>query len=101
MQKFNACKKRDWLIHRLFSTNSVCMIAICPAGPPNEMKPSFNQNRNASPKLGAPRVLLVVAFVIIAVEEIRRGRRSIRSRAVEFPRLAFHPCPNPSRRDQF
>src|SRR3954471_14640526 len=27
------------------------MIAICPAGPPNEMKPSFTQKRSASPKL--------------------------------------------------
>src|SRR5215213_5021351 len=27
------------------------MMAICPAGPPNEMKPSFTQKRNASPKL--------------------------------------------------
>ena len=29
------------------------MIAICPAGPPNEMNPSFSQKRNASQKLGA------------------------------------------------
>jgi hypothetical protein len=53
MQKFSACKKRDWLIHLLRSTSSVCMIAIWPAGPPKEMKPSFSQNRNASAKLGA------------------------------------------------
>src|SRR6476661_5995836 len=26
------------------------MIAICPAGPPKLMKPSFTQNRSASPK---------------------------------------------------
>src|SRR6266480_4540548 len=52
MQKFNACKKRDWLIHFFFSTSSDCIIAICPVGPPKEMNPSLSQNRNASPKLG-------------------------------------------------
>src|SRR5256884_6129867 len=52
MQKFSACKKRAWLIQRRRSTNSVCMIAICPVGPPKEMKPSFSQNRNASANEG-------------------------------------------------
>src|SRR5688572_18785708 len=28
------------------------MIAICPVGPPNEMKPSLSQKRNASPNVG-------------------------------------------------
>jgi hypothetical protein len=28
------------------------MIAICPAGPPKLMKPSFNQNQNASRSVG-------------------------------------------------
>src|SRR3954453_23596190 len=59
MQKFNACKKRDWLIHFFFSTSSVCMIAICPVGPPKEINPSLSQKRNASPKLVDP---LTVVF---------------------------------------
>src|SRR5437773_2653809 len=50
MQKFSACKKRAWLIHRFFSTSSVCMIAIWPAGPPNEINPSLSQKRKASAK---------------------------------------------------
>jgi hypothetical protein len=32
------------------------MIAICPAGPPKLMKPSFSQNRNASAKLTPGRL---------------------------------------------
>jgi hypothetical protein len=68
MQKFNACKKRDWLIHFLFSTSSVCMIAIWPVGPPKLINPSFNQNRNASPKRGC-LIAVVSAFKLVAVED--------------------------------
>ena len=32
MQKLSACRNRAWPIQRFFSTSSVCMIAICPAG---------------------------------------------------------------------
>src|SRR5690349_23148362 len=50
MQKLSACRKRPSEIQRRRSTSSWCMIAICPAGPPKLMKPSFSQNRNASEK---------------------------------------------------
>jgi len=36
------------LIHLRRSTNSACMIAICPAGPPKLMKPSLSQKKKAS-----------------------------------------------------
>jgi hypothetical protein len=32
------------------------MIAICPAGPPKLIQPSFSQNRSASRKLGFPSI---------------------------------------------
>src|SRR5712691_12337197 len=77
MQKFSACKNRDWLIHFFFSTSSVCMIAICPVGPPNEMKPSFNQNRNASVNVGArgcSTSRLDTIFTGMRLELARQGR---------------------------
>src|SRR5450830_682623 len=51
MQKLRACRNRPSEIQRRRSTNSWCMIDICPAGPPKLMKPSFSQNQNASRKL--------------------------------------------------
>src|SRR5438477_931991 len=78
MQKFNAWRKRDWLIHFFFSTSSVCMIAIWPVGPPNEMNPSFTQNRNASPNVGAD------VGDVIAVAGTCKARRSIRNRGAGF-----------------
>src|SRR5471032_378891 len=53
MQKFSACKNRDSSIQRFFSTSSRCITAICPAGPPKLMNPSFSQKRRASRKVGA------------------------------------------------
>jgi len=52
MQKSSAFEKSASAIHRRRSTSSRCMIAICPAGPPNPMHPSFNQNLTASRKEG-------------------------------------------------
>src|SRR5688500_13106914 len=53
MQKFKACKNRSLPIQRRRSTSSSCMIAICPAGPPKLMNPSFVQilkaSRNGTP----------------------------------------------------
>src|SRR5258708_18407964 len=49
-QKLSACRKRLSSIHFFSSTTTRCMIAICPAGPPKLMKPSFSQKRNASEK---------------------------------------------------
>ena len=48
MQKLSVLKY--WLseTQRFRSTNSRCMMAICPAGPPKFMNPSFTQNQNAS-----------------------------------------------------
>src|SRR5207245_5033860 len=51
MEKFRARRKSGSGTQRRWSTSSRCMIAICPAGPPKLMKPSFSQNRNASAKL--------------------------------------------------
>ena len=48
MQKLNVLKYWPSETHRFFSTNSRCMMAIWPAGPPKLMKPSFTQNRKAS-----------------------------------------------------
>src|SRR4029079_2391888 len=48
MQKLRACRKRRSEIQRRRSTSSSCMIAICPAGPPKLMQPSFSQKRKAS-----------------------------------------------------
>ena len=52
MQKLSACRNRRSPIQRRRSTSSSCMIAICPAGPPKLMKPSFSQNQNASRSVG-------------------------------------------------
>src|SRR5882762_8472651 len=51
MEKLRARRKSGSGTQRFWSTSSRCMIAICPAGPPKLMKPSFSQKRNASPKL--------------------------------------------------
>src|SRR5947209_3411871 len=48
MQKFRERRNWDSEIQHLRSTSSLCMIAICPAGPPKLMNPSFTQNHNAS-----------------------------------------------------
>ena len=53
MQSFSVCRKRCSLIQRRRSTSSVCMMAICPAGPPKLLKPSFNQKQKVSAKLTA------------------------------------------------
>jgi hypothetical protein len=42
------------------------MIAICPAGPPKLMKPSFSQKRSASPNVASPRPAPRVAFLVAA-----------------------------------
>ena len=42
----------EYFVEEIFSTSSVCMIAIWPVGSPKEIKPSFSQNRNASATLG-------------------------------------------------
>src|SRR5438105_11197310 len=97
MQKFKACKKRDWLIHFFFSTSSVCMIAIWPVGPPNEMNPSFNQNRNASPNDGArwrPAAELLVASFMPAEEKLE-VHQSIAGRGAKFRDRIFLPWPSP------
>ena len=61
MQKFSACKNRSSLTQRRFSTSSVCMIAICPAGPPKLMTPSLNQNRAASARVGMVLIAMDLA----------------------------------------
>jgi hypothetical protein len=38
----------------LFSTRSLCMMAMCAAVPPKLIHPSLNQNRNASLKEDSP-----------------------------------------------
>src|SRR6186713_2513338 len=48
MQKLSACRKRRSEIQRRRSTSSWCITAICPAGPPKLMKPSFSQYSKAS-----------------------------------------------------
>src|SRR4051812_4850992 len=68
MQKFSVLRYWFSEIQRFFSTNSRCMIAICPAGPPKLMNPSFTQNRNASPKRTGlfPASLFLVASASIS-----------------------------------
>jgi hypothetical protein len=51
MQKFNVLRYWPSETQRFLSTNSLCMIAIWPAGPPKLMNPSLTQNQNASQKL--------------------------------------------------
>ena len=51
MQKLRARRNCSSGIQRLRSTISRCMMAICPAGPPKLMNPSFTQKRRASRKL--------------------------------------------------
>src|ERR1700736_4600045 len=101
MQKFNACKKRDWLIHFFFSTSSLCMVAIWPVGPPNEMNPSFNQNRNASPNDGARCRSCVALASFILAEEMRGARQSIGNRESKFPDRQFLHAPSLSALDRF
>src|SRR4029078_10330686 len=48
MQKFKAWRNRPLETQRRRCTISSCMIAICPAGPPKLMNPSFTQKRAAS-----------------------------------------------------
>src|SRR5438067_4477017 len=47
-EKLSACRKRLSSIHFFSSTSTRCMIAICPAGPPKLMKPSFSQKASAA-----------------------------------------------------
>src|SRR6266849_5224093 len=91
MQKFSACRKRDWLIHFFFSTSSVCMIAICPVGPPNEMNPSFNQNRSASANDGARcrSCVALAAASFIRDEEKHGARQSTQNRGAKFHHRAL------------
>ena len=48
MQKLSVLRYCLSETHRFLSTSSRCMMAICPAGPPKLMNPSFTQNQNAS-----------------------------------------------------
>src|SRR6266700_4066478 len=48
MQKLSARRNSSSATHFFCSTSSRCMMAICPAGPPKLMNPSFSQNRRAS-----------------------------------------------------
>ena len=77
MQKFSACKNLSSLIHRLFSTNSACMMAIWPVGPPKLTNPSLSQKRSASTKVGfctdTPEVLLVCSSFVFSVATLRFG----------------------------
>src|SRR3954469_11385206 len=60
------------------------MMAIWPAGPPNELNPSLSQKRNASPKVGA--VLPcgnATGGSFIGAAGTGKARRSIQSRAAE------------------
>src|SRR5215216_3949842 len=50
MQKLSVLRYCFSETHRFFSTNSLCMMAICPAGPPKLIKPNFTQNQKASQK---------------------------------------------------
>src|ERR1044071_5479523 len=71
------------------------MIAICPAGPPKEMKPSFTQKRSASPKLtrrtgaaaslppGLSRPPFSPAAFTTASITLRPSRRQVLIEAVE------------------
>ena len=52
MLKFSACRKRGSSIHFFSSTSTRCIIAICPAGPPNDRQPILNQTLKASLKVG-------------------------------------------------
>src|SRR5918998_762497 len=68
MQKLSVRRYCCSETQRLFSTNSRCMIAIWPAGPPKLMNPSLTQNRNASPNptLFCSASLVDVAFTSLA-----------------------------------
>src|SRR4051812_28837385 len=76
MQKLSAWRKRLSSIHFFSSTTTRCMIAICPAGPPKLMKPSFSQKRRASANCGGaasprPRLALQLARGDRVLEVIR------------------------------
>jgi hypothetical protein len=77
MQKLRAWRKRRSEIQRRLSTSSSCMIAICPAGPPKLIIPSFSQNRNACLSVGSA----------IAASGLATGGRCVRT--------AAKPIPNP------
>jgi hypothetical protein len=71
MQKLSAWRNRRSEIQLRRSTNSSCMIAICPAGPPKLMNPSFSQKRNAWPSVGfAGRVDSIQSFASAASVDI-------------------------------
>ena len=50
------------------------MIAICPAGPPKLMNPSFSQNRNASVKDGCGASAFTPQHVAARATRGQRGR---------------------------
>src|SRR5436190_12913322 len=54
MQKFSACRKRASSIHFFSSTSTRCIMAIWPAGPPNDRQPILAHTVKASPKVGHP-----------------------------------------------
>src|SRR5215213_9293871 len=51
MQKFNVRRYCPSETQCFLSTNSLCMIAIWPAGPPKLINPSLTQNQKASQNL--------------------------------------------------
>src|SRR5688500_3219211 len=69
MQKFSACRKRLSLIHFRFSTSSLCMMAICPVGPPKLMKPSLSQKRKASANVGGTAVPFPLGVVATGLSD--------------------------------
>src|SRR5450759_4158189 len=81
------------------------MMAICPVGPPNEMKPSLSQNRNASRNVGwlvwrdVSAVVCSSEIAFIAVAKMRRARQNIQNRDVESAHRVVPLLPNPSARD--
>src|SRR5713226_4021584 len=83
------------------------MMAICPVGPPNEMKPSLSQNRNASRNVGwlvwrdVSAVVCCSEIAFIAVAKMRRAHQSIQNHDAESAHRAVLLLPNPSTRDQY
>src|SRR5881394_2687320 len=73
-QKLSACRKRLSSSHFFSSTTTRCMIAICPAGPPKLMKPSFSQKRSASanetPRLGLELACRDRVLEVVRIEAV-------------------------------
>src|SRR3982751_972674 len=88
-EKLSACRKRLSSIHFFSSTSTRCMIAICPAGPPKLMKPSFSQKASAAENAIGGDALLFISGAGATLPHMSAIAEGLR-RVLELDRELWH-----------